>query len=154
LSSTLKPEDSRVLNTRQAWGAFLLEQGKLDEAKRQFDEVLDRSPDRTSSVVALSLGGQAQIAVARRQIAAALAASLQAVDSFDRVTGFRDMRTRPYLWRIRAEALLLSGDADAALVLAQRALDADRRYDDPASRDIADTEATVKKIRHSLATAG
>jgi tetratricopeptide (TPR) repeat protein len=150
LSTTLKPDDPRVLNTRQAWGAFLLEHGKLDEAEGQFDEVLNRSADRTDSAVALALGGRAQIAVARHQIVAALASSLQAVDTFDRVTGFHDVRTAPHLWRIRAEALLLSGDATAALVWAQRALDADRRYDDPASPDIAAAETTVKKIRYSL----
>jgi hypothetical protein len=54
------------------------------------------------------------------------------------------------VWRIRAEALLLSGDANAALVWAERALDADRRYDDPASPDIAEAETTIKKIRYSL----
>jgi serine/threonine-protein kinase len=151
LSSTLKPDDPRVLNARQAWGAFLLEQGKLDEAERQFDAVLNRSPDRTGSVVALSLGGQAQIAVARHEIAAALSSSLQAVDTFDRVTGFHDVRTAPYLWRIRAEALLLSGDAKGALDWAQRAVDADRRYDDPSSPDIADAEATLKKVRYAVA---
>jgi tetratricopeptide (TPR) repeat protein len=150
LSSTVKPDDPRLLNTRQAWGAFLVERGELDKAERQFDEVLTQSPDRTGSVVALSLGGRAQVAVARHQISAALTSSLQAVDTFDRVTGFRDVRTAPYLWRIRAEALLLSGDADAALDWAQRALDGDRRYDDPASPDIAEAETTIKKIRHSL----
>ena len=55
-----------------------MEQGKLDEAETQFDEVLNRSPDHTGSVVALSLGGRAQIAVARHQIAAALASELSA----------------------------------------------------------------------------
>jgi eukaryotic-like serine/threonine-protein kinase len=151
LSATLKPDNPRVLNARQAWGAFLLDQKEFDEAAREFDEVLNRSSDSTTYVVALSLGGRAQIAVARHQISAALTSSLQAVDTFDRVTGFRDVRTAPYLWRIRAEALLLSGDADAALDWAQRALDGDRRYDDPSSPDIADAEATLKKIRSSLA---
>jgi serine/threonine protein kinase/Tfp pilus assembly protein PilF len=150
LSETLKPDNPRVLNARQAWGAFLLDQGEVDEAARQFDEVLNRSSNSTTSIVALSLGGRAQIAIARHQVAAALTSSLQAVDTFDRVTGFRDVRVGSGVWRIRAEALLLSGDANAALVWAQRALDADRRYDDPASPDIAAAETTVKKIRYSL----
>jgi serine/threonine-protein kinase len=153
LSAALKPDNPRVLSARQAWGAFLLDQRALDEAARQFDEVLNRSSNSMTSVVALSLGGRAQIAIARRQVAAALASSLQGVEAFDRVTGFRDVRTAPYLWRIRAEALLLSGDAKGALDWAQRALDADRRYDDPASPDIAEAEATVKKIRYILAAA-
>jgi serine/threonine-protein kinase len=150
MSATLKPDNARVLNARQAWGAFLLDRKEFDEAARQFDEVLNRSSDSTTEVVALSLGGRARIAVARQQISAALTSSLQAVDTFDRVTGFRDVRTGPYLWRLRAEALLLSGDAAAALDWAQRALDADRRYDDPSSPDIAEVEATLKKIRSSL----
>jgi serine/threonine-protein kinase len=150
LSATLKPDNPRVLNARQAWGAFLLDQGEVDEAARQFDEVLNRSSNSTTSVVALALGGRAQIAIARHQVAVALTSSLQAVDTFDRVTGFRDVRVGSGVWRIRAEALLLSGDANAALVWAERALDADRRYDDPASPDIAEAETTIKKIRYSL----
>jgi eukaryotic-like serine/threonine-protein kinase len=150
LSATLKPDNPRVLNARQAWGAFLLDQGEVDEAARQFDEVLNRSSNSTTSVVALALGGRAQIAIARHQVAVALTSSLQAVDTFDRVTGFRDVRVGSGVWRIRAEALLLSGDANAALVWAERALDADRRYDDPDSPDIAEAETTIKKIRYSL----
>ena len=70
-----------------------------------------------------------------------------------RRTGLRDVRTAPHLWRIRAEALLLSGDMKGALDWAQRALDADRRYDDPASLDVAADKATLEKIAAALATA-
>ncbi|HEY0801844.1 MAG TPA: protein kinase, partial [Steroidobacteraceae bacterium] len=146
LSSTLKPSDARVLNARQVWGAFLLDQGQLSEAEQHFDEVLKSAPEATAAVVALSLGGKAQIAIARHQTAAALTLSLNAIDGCERVVGFRDVRMAPRLWRIRAEALLQSADTKGALVWAQRALDANRRYDDPASPDIAAAETTLKKI--------
>ena len=97
-------------------------------------------------MVVMSQGGKAQIAIARHQTASALTLSLNAVDGCDRVTGFRDVRMAPRLWRILAEALLQSADTKGALVWAQRALDADRRYDDPASPDIAAAETTLKKI--------
>ena len=146
VSSALKPNDLRVLNARQLWGAFLLDQGKLDEAEQQFDEVLKSAPETTAAVAVLSLGGKAQIAIARHQTAAALKLSLEAVDDCDRVVGFRDVRMTPRLWLIRAQALLQSADTKGALVWAQRALDASRRYDDPASPDIAAAETTLKKI--------
>jgi hypothetical protein len=60
----------------------------------------------------------------------------------------------PKLWRIRAEALLLSGDAQGARQLAQRALDADRLYDDPSSADIAEAEATLSAAKAGIAASG
>jgi len=48
---------------------------------------------------------------------------------------------------------LLQVDMKGALDWAQRALDADRRYDDPASLDVAADKATLEKIAAALATA-
>jgi tetratricopeptide (TPR) repeat protein/tRNA A-37 threonylcarbamoyl transferase component Bud32 len=151
LFATLPADNPRVLTMRQAWGSFLLAHGELDGAERQFNEVLSQSHGSATSVGALSLGGRAQIAIARHQWPAALESSRQAVSTFERVIGSHDVRTAPQLWRIRAEALRLSGDAKGALSWAQQALDADRRFDDPASSDIVDAQATLTAVEKVIA---
>jgi len=54
------------------------------------------------------------------------------------------VRTGPYLWLIRAEALRRSGDNGGAREWAQRALDASRHYDDPSAPSIRNAEAAVR----------
>jgi serine/threonine-protein kinase len=68
---------------------------------------------------------------------------------FEHVDGFRNVRTGPYLWLIRAEALRRSGDSGGARELAQRALDASRGYDDPSAASIRDAEASLKAVAGS-----
>ena len=86
--------------------------------------------------MALAHGELALLAVLQHDVPAALESSARAVDVFTNVTGFRDVRMGPYLWRIRAEVLLNAGDAAGARIWAQRAQDAVGRYDDPTSPDI------------------
>src|SRR5204862_21656 len=107
---------------------------------------------RNLAPTALAYGGLAQLAMARHDVGAAVEMSRLAVSTFDTVTGMRDVRTGPYLWRIRAEALLRAGDVSAAKSWAQRALDADRRYDDPSSRDIVEAEATLRAVQVARST--
>jgi serine/threonine-protein kinase len=82
--------------------------------------------------------------LARGDVAAASAESNTAIDMFEHVDGFRNVRTGPYLWLIRAEALRRSGDNDGAREWAQRALDASRRYDDPTAASIRDAEMALR----------
>jgi tetratricopeptide (TPR) repeat protein len=148
------PDNPGVLRQRFVWGTFLLEHSDPDGAEKQFREILSQSHDRKLAPIALAYGGLARLAIARHDPAAALAASSRAIDVFDHVTGPRDVRMGPKLWRIGAEALLLSGDAQGARQLAQRALDADRRYDDPSSADITEAEATLSAAKAGITASG
>jgi hypothetical protein len=69
------------------------------------------------------------------------------------VKAMHDVRYGPYLWRIHAEVLQQSGDLSGAQAWAHRALDADRRYDDPSSPDIIAAQATVDSIERDQAIA-
>lgn len=82
---------------------------------------------------ALAEGGLARVALARGDLAGS-AASLRAVEAFERVVGRRDVRSGPPLWLLRAAVLLRAGDHAGARGWAQRALEASRRYDAPEAR--------------------
>jgi len=135
-----------VLSTRERWGRFLLGQGDLVGAQEQFDEVLSEAHGRKLTPIVLAHGGLARLALARGDISAALAESTAAIDLFEHVEGFRNVRTGPYLWLIHAEALRASGDRAGAHEGAQRALDASRRYDDPSAPSIHDAEASLRTV--------
>jgi serine/threonine-protein kinase len=136
------------------WGTFLLEHSDPDGAEKEFREILGQGHDRKLAPIALAYGGLARLAIARHDPAAALAASSRALDVFEHVTGPRDVRMGPKLWRIRAEGLLQSGDATGARQLAQRALEADRRYDHPSSPDIAEAAATLSAANAAITANG
>ena len=147
-------DNPAVLRTRFIWGTFLLEHSDRAGAEEQFREILRQSHDRTIAPVALAHGGLARIALARHDTATALAFSSHAVDLFDHVTGPRDVRMGPKLWRIRAEALMMSGDVQGAISWAQRAHDADRQYDHPSSPDIAEAERTLSAAKAADTSSG
>jgi serine/threonine-protein kinase len=143
------PRDNQgTLAVRERWGRFLLDQGDVAGAEAQFREVLDQAHNRKFAHEALALGGMARIALAKGEETAAREAAQKAVDLFDHVEGFRDVRMGPYLWQVYAQALLVAGEPGEARKWAQRALDADLRYDAPDSPDIAKARETL------LATAG
>jgi tetratricopeptide (TPR) repeat protein len=143
-----------ILRLRFVWGTFLLEHSDRNGAEKEFREILSQSHDRTIAPVALAYGGLARLAIARHDTAGALAFSSRAIDLFEHVTGPRDVRMGPKLWRIRAEALLISGDAEEARGWAQRSLDADRQYDDPSSADIAEAERTLSAAKAANTSSG
>jgi tetratricopeptide (TPR) repeat protein len=119
--ATAPPDDPGVLQHREAWGAFVLRHGDLTEAGQQLREVLTQAHNRNLFSVALAHGELALLAVLQHDVPAALESSARAVDVFTNVTGFRDVRMGPYLWRIRAEVLLNAGDAAGARSGATRA---------------------------------
>jgi eukaryotic-like serine/threonine-protein kinase len=138
------PDFYPLLGTRERWGRFLLGQGDLAGAEEQFNEVMAQAHARKLTPIALAQGGLASLAIARGDVPAAVAASVKAVDLFEHVDGFRNVRAGPYLWLVRSEALRRSGDAQAARKWAQRALDASRRYDDPSAGSIRNAEAALQ----------
>ena len=141
--ASFRVDDPGVLRQRVMWGTFLLNHGDAPGADAQFHEVLNQSHDRKLFSVALAHAGMASIAIKQHDGPAAVGASGRALEMFDHVTGYRDVRMGPALWRIRAEALLASGDARGAVEWARRALASYRAYDEPASLDIAAAEATL-----------
>jgi hypothetical protein len=72
-------------------------------------------------------------ALARGALAEAEALSQQALATWDGLTGFRDVRMQPYLWRVRAAVRAEAGDAAGAQALRDQALAAARRTDAPQS---------------------
>ncbi len=140
------PEFQTVLASRERWGRFLLTQGDVAGAAAQFDEVIRQARGRRLSHIALAHGGSARVALTRADLATARIASNAAVDLFERVTGFRDVRMGPYLWLVHSEVLRRSGDREAARVWATRALEARRRYDDPSAPSIAEAEAALRAL--------
>jgi hypothetical protein len=69
------------------------------------------------------------------------------MDQLDHIEGSFDMRIRPYVWSIRAQALLMAGEIDAALPLAQRARSAALLY-------YAQESPAVAQVERILADAG
>ncbi len=141
-----------LLQARESWGRFLIEHGDAAGAAAQFREIVAQDHGRHLAHAALAYGGLARVALASSDSAARALAS-KAVDEFEHVQGYRDARMGPYLWNIYAQALLASGDAPAADAWARSALAADRKYDDPASPDIAQVEATLRTIAKSAPAA-
>ena len=141
---TMPADSQALLAARERWGRFLLTHADPDSANEQFLEVVAQDHGRRLSHVALAYGGLASVALRRNDIGAATDLARRAVELFDHVQGFRDVRMGPYLWRIYAQILLAAGDAQNARRWAQRALDADRLYDDPSSADISQAEETLR----------
>jgi eukaryotic-like serine/threonine-protein kinase len=138
------PRDGQAtLAIRERWGRFLLDHGDVAGAEEQFLEVLNQAHDRKFAHEALALGGMARVAMAKGDTDSARNAGKRAVDLFDRVEGFRDVRMGPYLWQVYAQALMLAGDAKGAREWAQKALDADLRYDVVESPDVAQARDAV-----------
>ena len=88
---------------------------------------------KTWSHVALAQAGLARVALARGDLAAAQRDSAQALDTWAQLTGFRDVRMAPYLWRVHAAVLDRAGESAEAERLRTQALDASRRFDAPTS---------------------
>jgi serine/threonine-protein kinase len=134
---------SAALAVRERWGRFLLSQGDLAGAEEQVREVLAQARGRKVAAVALAHGDRARLALVRGDTAAALAASSDAVQSFESATGLHDVRIGPYLWRVRADSLAASGDLADARRWAERALSASRLYDDPSSPTVKDQGSEI-----------
>jgi serine/threonine-protein kinase len=138
------PEFQPVLAIRERWGRFLFSQGDLGAAEAEFAEVIRQAKGRRLSHIALAHGGVARTALVRNDMPTALAASKTAVDLFGEVSGFRDVRMGPYLWLIRSQVLLASGDREGAESWARQALEARRRYDDPKAASIVEAQAALR----------
>lgn len=133
------PADSQpVAAMRERWGRFLLDQGEVDAAHAQFEQVLTDAADKRWCHVALAEAGLARVELQRGDAVTAGRLSEQALRTWSRRAGFRDVRMEPYLWRVRAAVLERNGDAAGARELRDRALAASRIYDAPGSPTVTD----------------
>jgi eukaryotic-like serine/threonine-protein kinase len=142
--ATLPPESQPLLAARERWGRFLVSSGDVSGAAEQFTQIIEHAQGRNLAHIALAHGGLARVALTRGDLDTALSASASALELFDQVTGFRDVRMGPYLWLIHSDVLRRSGDREGASEWAKRALDARRRYDHPSAASIAEAEAAVR----------
>ena len=129
------PQLARV---RERWGRFLLSQHDINGAHAEFDKALRLSLDNASEPVIYSHAGLAAIALARGDVAAAVEYSRVAVDQLSHSEGYYDVRIQPYVWSVRARALLSAGDTAGARLFAERNANAAVRYYAPASAAIAE----------------
>ncbi len=118
-----------VMAIRENWGRWLLDNGRIDEARSQFKTIVEHADGRALAHIALAHGGLASVALARNDRAAALKESAAALEIWKRVTGFRDVRMEPYLQRIRADVLAADGRLVNAQALEDAAATASARYD-------------------------
>jgi serine/threonine-protein kinase len=138
------PYGEDALAARERWGRFLLAHGELADAEVQLRETLGQARGRSLVQIALAQGDIARLDIARHDASAAVRDAQTAVDQFDHVQGFWDVRTGPYLWRTYAQALLLAGAAGNARLWAQKALAASVQYDAPESASISEARALVE----------
>ena len=152
LSQSRAADDPLLLRARERWAHFLQQRRDARGAEREYREVLLQAHGRNLAPVARAYGGLAELALAEHDVSQSLQLSERAIDAAEQARTEPDVRLGPPLWRIRAEALLLSGDGASAVAWAQKALDAERRYDDPSSPDIAAAEATLRSASRVAAS--
>ncbi len=127
-----------VAATRERLGRLLLDMGRPDEAREQLQRVMDAAAVKTWSHVALAQAGLARAALSQGDPATAATQSGAALDTWSRLSGFRDVRMQAYLWRVRAAVLQRQGDTAGAQALRDQALAASRRTDAPESPTVND----------------
>ena len=142
-------KEARSSQTRmiaaERWARVLVEDGRLDEASALFHEVLDADAGRNLAVTALAQLGLARVALARGDTAAAVLESALAVERWNRLTGYRDVRNGPLILREQARALLAAGDATGAKAAAAEALAQSLRYDAPEADSIVQARALLQR---------
>ncbi|MEQ1684596.1 MAG: protein kinase [Burkholderiaceae bacterium] len=127
------PGAQATIVMRERWGRFLLDQGDVAGAAAAFERSVRDAGTKTWSHVALAQAGLARVALTRGDLAAAQTTIAQALETWAQLSGFRDVRTAPYLWRVHAAVLDRAGESAEAERLRTQALDASRRYDAPTS---------------------
>ncbi len=137
--------EQAVMAIRESWGRWLLDNGRMDEAQTQFGTIVDHADGRTLAHIALAHGGLARVALARRDRAAAWRESAAAMETWNQVAGFRDVRMGPYLQRIRADVLAAGGEVAAAQALEDEAAAASARYDHPDSPTVVRRRMTASQ---------
>lgn len=150
-SSNFPADSQAVLVVRERWADFLLDQGEIAAAEAQYREVISQARGHRWAPAALSQQGLGRVALRRQDPSAALRFSRDALQTLEHVEGVTDVRYEPGMWNVYAQALLASGDATQANLWARKAVEADTRYDDPASAELASARATLHSTETALA---
>ena len=143
VAAVRKPDDALLLRARESFGRLLQQQGDTSGADEQLHEVIAAAGGRNTAPVARAYADLALLAAARKDRQQAEILSTKAVDVGASAKAEPEVRLNPWLWHVRARVLLQFGDAAGARDLEQRALDAERRYDDPSSPDIGASQRTL-----------
>ncbi|MBT9492045.1 MAG: serine/threonine protein kinase, partial [Paucibacter sp.] len=123
---------------RERLGRLLLDMQRPEAAATELQRVIDEAAVKTWSHVALAQAGLARAALMLGDRPAAAQHAQAALDTWARVSGFRDVRMQAYLWRVQAKVLEAAGDTVAAKTLREQALAAARRTDAPHSLSVMD----------------
>ena len=94
----------------------------------------------------LSTAGLAALAVSRQDTPGALSLSERAMQGLEHLEGYYDVRLEPYVWGIRARALGLAGELEAARALAQKARDAASGDYSPEAAPLREAEALWRQL--------
>ena len=137
---------SQLVLAHEHRGRFLLAQNDANGAASEFNEALRLTKGQIIESTLYAQAGLAAIAVLGGNVHAALDASGQAMDQLTHIHGYHDVRVEPFVWGIRAQALLMAGDYEAARALAKRALDAARLDYAPESTQIVHAEALSQNL--------
>jgi hypothetical protein len=143
------PDSPWTLRIRERWGRFLLDHARPGDedfttAESEFRAVLKSIVDRPLLESALVHAGLARIGIARGDVEGARTESHLALAALERVQGLYDLRVQSHIWLVHSAVLLKNGDIAAARQWADKALTANRRYDDPSSPAIAEAEAALR----------
>ena len=134
--------------THERWGTVSVVQNDPSDAYREFEEVLRLSDGHPRASAIFARAGIAAIAASGGDVRAAVENSGRAMDQLDHIEGGFDIRIRPYVWGVRAEALLMAGDSGSAVQLAQRARSAALRFYAPESAAVEQAQRIVAAASH------
>jgi len=148
------PVDAQArMGASERWARVLLEDGRSEEARRLFEQVVAADKSRNFTASALAQAGLARVELSLGHAGAAVPLSAAAVERWRAVKGYRDVRAGPVILRVQARALLAAGDAVAAKAVAADALAQSLRYDAPTAASIAEARDLLRRADASLQAA-
>jgi serine/threonine-protein kinase len=146
LRKALPDQAPQLAIAHEYLGRIFLSADNLEAATSEFTQAITLSDGRASEAATFAQAGLAAVAIAQNDAKAADKASSAAMSYAASLDGYYDVRVMPYLWQIRARALLLGGDMAGAQDLANNALRLTRRYYDTASTEMSRAEDLVRVI--------
>jgi serine/threonine-protein kinase len=136
----------------ERWARIVLEDGRPEDARRLFEEVVAADKGRNLTATALAQLGLARVELSLGHADSAVALSAAAVERWHAVKGYRDVRAGPVILRVQARSLLAAKDAPAARTVAADALAQSLRYDVPAAASISEARALIAEAEVSGST--
>jgi tetratricopeptide (TPR) repeat protein len=119
---------TKIATGLERLGRFLISQSDFTGAESALREALQLADGRATETAVLSTADLATIEVSRKDTSAALFASESAMNLLAHIEGYYDVRIEPFVWDIRASALLLADDREGARTLALKAREAALKY--------------------------